>query len=184
MRCPVCVFLECWEGVSPSLCLCMKSGSHIGLLIVFTRNCSHFQRSGTVRDASSPPTMRSIIYHCVVCLSFTTNSAAAHQSVTNCDKLWPVFCPSGLRSAADPGQQPAGGQGGRSHRQRLHPRQRNRHDLHVRGETGTISRCFRSVVLLVLLSQHVLTFSRSGWIPAGSGTLSRVSGCCCRCSGR
>lgn len=92
MRCAVCVFLECWEGVSPSLCLCMKSGSHIGLLIVFTRNCSHFQRSGTVRDASSPPTMRSIIYHCVVCLSFTTNSAAAHQTVTNCDRY---FVPQG-----------------------------------------------------------------------------------------
>lgn len=30
----------------------------------------------------------------------------------------------------------------------------------------------------------VLVSSRSGRTPAGSGTLSRASGCCCRCSGR
>lgn len=48
------------------------------------------------------------------------------------------FVPSELRSAADSDQQPAGCQRGRPHRQHPHPRQRDGHYLHVRGEKHSL----------------------------------------------
>lgn len=103
--------------------------SHVGLTFVFTRNCSRFQRSGTARAASSQPTMRSVcrFNHKAFCYR------PADQTVS-C-----VLCPSGIQSASSPNRQPAAGQRGRSLRQRLHPRQRSCHDLHVRGKTGVLT---------------------------------------------